>query len=159
MERYEGATMIKTFRGLIADAAQDTIVLHTNDGSTGYRIVKFEIIDKAPGTANLENVVKIYTVSQTTGGLSVDGVIDFSDNTLLGCAFWTYSGSNPTYSTPYQIIFDQMVFNQDIYVTHKDVSANANPSNYYIELEQVKLDLSENIVATLKNLKNLEPGG
>jgi len=31
--------MIKTFRGLIADNAIDVIVLHTNDGYTGYRIV------------------------------------------------------------------------------------------------------------------------
>jgi len=143
--------MIKTFRGLIADGAQDTIVLHTNDGSTGYRIVKFEIIDPAPGTANFENVVKIYSISQTV----IDGLIDFSENTLLGCAFWQYNASNPSHSTPYQIIFDKMVFNQDIYITHKDVSGNANSSNYYIELEQVKLDLNENTVATLKDIRNV----
>jgi len=156
MECYEGAPMIKTFRGKIADAAQDEIVLHTNDGSMGYRIVKFEIIGEAPGTDNVENVVKIYTVSQIIQGRSVDGLIDFSENTLLACAFWQYNSSNPAHSTPYQIIFDKMIFNQDIYVTQKDVSGNAQLSNYYIELEQVKLDLSESTVATLKDIRNLE---
>jgi len=151
MECYEGATMIKTFRGLIADGAQDTIVLHTNDGSTGYRIVKFEIIGKGPGTNNIESVIKIYSVSQTVK----DGTIDFSDNTLLGCAYWQFNSSNPAYSTPYQIIFDQMIFNQDIYVTHKDVSANAKACNYYIELEQFKLDINANTVATLKDIRNV----
>ena len=28
--------------------------------------------------------------------------------------------------------------------------------NYYIELEQMKLDLSENTVATLKDIRNIE---
>jgi len=42
--------MIKTFRGLIADGETDTIVLHTNDGSIGYRIVKFQVIQEQPGT-------------------------------------------------------------------------------------------------------------
>jgi len=150
MECYEGAAMIKTFRGKIADGLQDEILLHTNNGSTGYRIVKFEIIGAAPGTNNIESVIKIYTVSQTV----IDGLIDFSDNTLLGCAYWQFNSSNPTYSTPYQIIFDQMIFNQDIYVTQKDVSANAKACNYYIELEQVALDINANTVATLKDMRN-----
>ena len=45
---------IKTFRGLLADGGQDTIVLHTNDGSTGYRIVKFQLMPDAPGTVEHE---------------------------------------------------------------------------------------------------------
>ena len=36
--------MIKSFRGLIASGTQDTIVLHTNDGSMGYRIKRLNII-------------------------------------------------------------------------------------------------------------------
>ena len=36
--------MIKSYRGLIADGAQDRIPLHTNDGKTGYKIVKFQIM-------------------------------------------------------------------------------------------------------------------
>jgi len=54
--------MIKTFRGMMVDGAQDTIVLHTNDGSTGYRIVKFQIMMEQPGNTAQESVVKIYKV-------------------------------------------------------------------------------------------------
>ena len=48
-----------------------------------------------------------------------------------------------------------MTFNQDIYVTHTDV-LGAGACNYYIELEQFKLDLSENTVATLKDIRNIK---
>jgi len=151
MDGYEGATMIKTFRGQIANGAQDTIVLHTNDGGTGYRIVKLETIDKDPGTNTMENVLKIYKVSQT----SVSGTIDFSDNTLLAAAYFENNTSG-TYGSWKVIIFDSEIFNQDIYITSSDSSGNANAMNYYLELEQVKLDLNQNTVATLKDIRNLE---
>ena len=41
---------IKSFRGKIADGAVDTISLHTNNGSTGYRITKLQGISAAPGS-------------------------------------------------------------------------------------------------------------
>jgi len=150
MECYEGATMIKTFRGLMVDGAQDTIVLHTNDGSTGYRIVKFETIGATPGASNQESVTKIYKVAQST----VDGAIDFSDNTLLGAAVTTTSISQEDFPLSNAIIFDREIFNQDIYVTHFDAKTGES-ANYYIELEQVKLDLSESTVATLKDIRNV----
>ena len=52
-------------------------------------------------------------------------------------------------------IFDNMTFNQDIYVTYKDDETAGKFINYYIELEQVKLDLNENTVATLKDIRNI----
>jgi len=52
------------------------------------------------------------------------------------------------------IIFDKEIFNQDIYITHTEAAGSALACNYYIELEQVKLDLSENTVATLKDIRN-----
>jgi len=150
VECYEGATLIKTFRGQIADNRQDTIVLHTNDGSMGYRIVKFQIIPREPFDKDQESVVKIYKVSQS----SIDTLIDFSDNTLLAVGITTNENIVGTgYMMPMQIIFDQEIFNQDIYVTHRDQD-NAEVCNYYIELEQVKLDLSQSTVATLKDIRN-----
>ncbi len=138
---------IKTFRGLMTDDTQDTIVLHTNDGSTGYRIVKFQIIGP-DSNENIESTLKVYKVKQTT----IDDKIDFSDNTLLAAA--TMSGTTSSANTAAQVIvFDNEVFNQDIYVTLKGESYTAN-MNYYIELEQIKLDLSENTVATLKDIRN-----
>ena len=79
---------IKTFRGLMADGAQDTINLHTNDGSTGYRIVKFELFPQQPGVVSQESVLKIYKVKQPDlgGGVFADGIVNFSDNTLLAAA-------------------------------------------------------------------------
>ena len=35
---------IKTYRGLIGDAEQQVIPLHTNDGLVGYQIKKFQTI-------------------------------------------------------------------------------------------------------------------
>ena len=52
------------------------------------------------------------------------------------------------------VIFDNEIFNQDIYVCHKAVTGT-HPINYYIELEQIRLDLSENTVATLKDIRNI----
>ena len=140
--------MIKTFRGLIADGAQDTIVLHTNDGSTGYRIIKFELFAEEPGETQYEHVVKVYKVEQT----AIDNNVNFADNTLLAAAF-LQDGDASYYPEVIHIAFDKEVFNQDIYITHVDTAGNLN-CNYYIELEQVKLDLGQSTVATLKDIRN-----
>ena len=141
--------MIKTFRGLISDDTQDTIVLHTNDGSTGYRIVKFEIMAADPNQSTIKHVVKIFTVSQT----AIDDSVNFSDQTLLGAATWNEAPTAQDQAGYQSIIFDNMTFNQDIFITNSDPQGNAD-INYYIELEQVKLDLTENTVATLKDIRN-----
>jgi len=148
MECYEGATMIKTFRGLIVDGAQDTIVLHTNDGSTGYRIVKFEVVHQNE-VDDLSATLNIFTVSQSSASF----LIDFSDQTLLASAAYR-SDKVTTGQVNTTIIFDRMVFNQDIYITYKDNENAGLKMNYYIELEQFKLDLSESTVATLKDIRN-----
>jgi len=141
---------IKTFRGLMTDGAQDTIVLHTNDGSIGYRIKKFQVIQNTPGTGqSVEACMKIYKIQQT----AVDNVVDFSDQTLLGVAYYQDNNGTAENST-LDVIFDSEVFNQDIFITHID-SDGAVPMNYYIELEQFRLDLSESTVATLKDIRNL----
>jgi len=141
---------IKTFRGLIASGAQDTIVLHTNDGSTGYRIVKFQCIQSEPGELSVEQTLKIYKISQT----SVDNTVNFSDQTLLAVGRW-HKSSGDAYNPSETVIFDNEIFNQDIYITNSDVGGSAAAANYYIELEQIKLDLNENTVATLKDIRNL----
>jgi hypothetical protein len=139
---------IKTFRGLIADGSQETIHLKTITGTMGYRIRKFELQFRAPGTQSTESIVKIYKVAQT----SVDGIINFSDNTLIAASFLSGSTS-ATYSEDITTIFDTEIFNQDIFVTHSEV-AGVEPVNYFIELEQVKLEGTETTIATLQNIKN-----
>ena len=139
---------IKTFRGKIADGAQDIVSLRTNNGSTGYRILKFRIIGDQPGAVTSEHTVKIYKTPQTV----IDALVDFSDQTLLGVGFYSTNPST-AYTDTDTVIFDRDVFNQDIYITHTETNAS-NPVNYYIELEQIKLDLNENTVATLKDIRN-----
>ena len=142
---------IKTFRGLIADNTQDTIVLHTNNGTTGYRILKFQIIGP-DSNENIESTVKIYKIKQST----IDDKIDFADNTLLAAA--TMSATTSSANTAAQVIvFDNEIFNQDIYVTLKGESYTSN-MNYYIELEQMDLALDETTVATLKDIRNINKG-
>jgi len=142
---------IKSFRGLIADAAIDSISLHTNDGSTGYRIKKFELMPYEPGGSSQESVVKIYTIPQTG---TPTATMNFSDNTLLGAAFMALSDSH-VYPVKDIVIFDNVTFNQDIYITHQNTGGTTTAINYYIELEMVKLDLNENTVATLKDIRNI----
>ncbi len=141
---------IKSFRGQIADGSQDTISLHTRDGSVGYKIKKLQVLSQSPTTKAPEAILKIYSIPQTT----VDAVVDFNDQTLLGVAFLKHGSTNTTYDTEI-IIFDNTTFNQDIYITSIDASDNS-AMNYYIELEQIKLDLNENTVATLKDIRNIE---
>jgi len=119
---------IKSFRGLIADGSQATVFLHTNNGSTGYRITKFEVMPTEPGVSTSENVVKIYKTEQA----AVTGTIDFEDNRLLGAAY--YQSESSSYSDWKQIVFDNEIFNQDIFITNKDNRANSTGMNYYIEL-------------------------
>jgi len=147
---------IKTFRGLIADRAEDTIVLHTNDGSTGYRIVKFQLIAAGATSAfAYESFVSIFKVSQTAAGATIpaDATPDFSDNTLLACGYYTQHGTGESNPEDINVIFDREIFNQDIFISHSN-SASSEAINYYIELEQIKLDLNENTVATLKDIRN-----
>jgi hypothetical protein len=141
---------IKSFRGNIIDGVVDTIPLHTNDGSTGYRIVKFECMFENHAGLSTESTFKIYSIKQTT----VDASINFSDQTLLAAAFIENSSATTTFGGK-TIIFDNMIFNQDIYVTYSE-AGNAQSGNYYIELEQIKLDLNENTVATLKDIRNIQ---
>jgi hypothetical protein len=146
--------MIKTFRGLIADRAQDTIVLHTNDGSTGYRIVKFQLFPAGATSAfAYESFVSIFKV-KASEPIPADATPNFSDNKLLGCGYYTQHGTGESNPEDLNVIFDREIFNQDIFITHSN-SASSEAINYYIELEQMSLDLSENTVATLKDIRNI----
>jgi len=153
MECHEGATMIKTYRGVLADGGQDQIRLKTNRGDIGYRIVKFQVISVSPGAANVEAIVKIFKIKQTAG--SITGTVDFGDGNLLATAYYT-GQDNHAYleNTLGPIIFDQEIFNQDIYVTSVDVDSSTS-INYYLELEQVKLNDNESTMATLQSLRTV----
>jgi len=147
---------IKTFRGKIADRGQDIINLHTTNGAMGYRIVKFQIFFTAPGSDSQDSVVQIWKTEQAAVPATPD--IDFSDQNLLAVGQLVQAASVLYQTTTGPIIFDREIFNQDIYVTHID-SESSYPCNYYIELEQIRLDLNENTVATLKDIRNIATQG
>ena len=137
---------IKTFRGLLADNTQVKINLRTNDGQTGYKIVKFQIFPRN-FNENEEYNMSVWKLEQTT----LVSTHDFSDHVLLAAGFIeTVSGAteglNPL------VVFDNEIFNQDIFVSLKSQSGNA--CNYYLELEQVKLTDNETTMATLQSIRS-----
>mgnify|MGYP003140506693 CR=1 FL=1 len=141
---------VKSFRGKLSNNSIETINLSTNNGSVGYRIVKFQLMGINENTA-YENTVKIYKIPQATATED----IDFSDNTLLAAALYGDSSDSKTFAVQ-TIIFDNEVFNQDIFITYIGQAGFQNDINYHIELEQIKLDLNENTVATLKDIRNIK---
>ena len=141
---------IKSFRGKLIDGDIATIALSTRDGSMGYKITKFSVMPNRE-VDDLGSIVKIYSIPQTTATED----IDFSDNTMLAAALYRQDSGNQ-FNFAQNVIFDNMIFNQDIYITYKDDETASKTINYYIELEQVKLDLNENTVATLKDIRNIK---
>ncbi len=151
---------IKSFRGMIQEDQVETVHLHTNTGSTGYKIKSLRIMPVDTGgatnTAN-EATVQIFTIpnaATTQAGLT-HASIDFSDQTLIGVAYFLRD-QGVVAVTSETIIFDNVTFNQDVYIVYKDSQTNVMGMNWHMELEQVKLDLNENTVATLKDIRNIE---
>ena len=136
---------------MMADGAIDIINLHTNSGSTGYQIKRLEVITESPADTAPEAILKIYSVAQTT----VTAKIDFSDQSLIAAAFYNQDATAANIVSRV-IVFDNMIINQDIYLTYiDDNTGSATNLNYYLELEQVNLNLNENTVATLKDIRNI----
>ena len=141
--------MIKSFRGKVADGEIQRIKLSTSNGLTGYKMVKLFIVGEDPEAETEEFTVKVFTIEPS----SVTASIDFNDPTLLAMAYLDQNSSSADQPPPL-IVFDQMKFNQDIYVTNK--SAGGRTANFYIELEQFKFDINEATVATLKDMRGRE---
>ncbi len=125
--------------------------LSTNHGLTGYKILKIQAIDKDPGTNTLEGVFKMYTVDPST----TSGTVNLDDPTLIGVCYFENNTSG-TYASWIQIVIDDKIVNQDMFITYQDNSGGNVGCNYYVELEQVKLDLNEATVATLKDMRGRE---
>lgn len=139
--------VVMTFRGLLIDGAKDRLSLGTIKGKMGYRVIKLQILRQVP-TGSIDHVVKILK-SEPSSVPDSGATIDLSDGDLLavaalsGTAFGNYDTT---------VIFDQEVFNQDIFVTHTD-NDGSEACNYFIELEAFPLASDEATVATLKDIK------
>ena len=141
---------IKTFKGQLPVGIQQKLHLATADGLTGYRINRFELIGSTPGVNNAEYIGQIFLTDQT-GSISTN--VDFNNTDLLAVNYLIENASTavPTSSI---IIFDKEMFNQDIFVNITDASGGTVPCNYYIELEQFKIDLNTSTYQTLKNIRS-----
>ena len=93
-----------------------------------------------------EYTVQIWKTEQT----SIATNQDFSDNRLLAVAYFGTDGADVVNDSI--VIFDNEKFNQNIFVVCKTQSGK--DVNYYIEMDQMKLSLDEQTVATLKDIRN-----
>jgi len=117
----------------------------------GYKVKKFQIMSASPGTGNIEMIGQIYKTLESS---NVNSTPNFSNNRLLGVALYHDGAANDTTHFMATTIFDNEKFNQDIYVNITDATGSTIRGNYYIELEQMPLDLNEATVATLKDIRN-----
>jgi len=132
---------VHSFRGLLGDGGEDEINLERQNVNLAYRIIKFQAMGITENET-YETTLKIYRESQT----SIDSIVDFSDQDLLGAILYGDTGGASIFSNQ-SIIFDNVLFSRNIYVTNKSIAA-ASAMNYYIELEEVPVG-----AATLMQLK------
>ena len=144
--------MIKTFRGLLADGDQNRIRLSTKNGKTGYKIITLNIMPNTPMDGNEQQaVVKIFKIKQTV----ITDDVDYSDGNLLATAIVRQTADQVYLQT---VMFEQEIFNQDIYITFEDQGASGKAMNYYLELEVMPLSDNAAVVSTLRDIRlNPEP--
>ena len=134
--------MIKTFKGLIANATQHKISLSGGEEDKGFRIAEFHVMPNKPITNSQEALVQIWKVKQDPAALSSE--VDFSNDELLGTAIWSNNATTENYPEDLTVMFDDLVLNQDIYITCNEVSGRK--MNYYLKLEEVTMSKGEQAV-------------
>ena len=142
--------MIKTFRGKLDDGGQQRIRLSTKKGKVGYRIIKFLTISAQPSSGGNagEHFTMLWKVKQSSISTTTPA-IDFADGNLLGV---NWSPNNAERPFANSIIFDQEIFNQDIYISHMDI-VGTQQNNYYLELETINMSDNATIVSTLRDIR------
>lgn len=142
-----------SFRGSITPGTDEQkIKLATINGKTGYKITKFQIMGSTPGasgTGSYEYLCQIF--NRRTSPTST---VDFTNGDLMAVAYLEGNASNQ-YADNMEVIFDNEITNQDIFVTGVDVGGGVQPFNYYIELERVTLTDVQSTQLTLKNLRTI----
>jgi|TARA_R110000824_G_scaffold80568_1_gene202687 hypothetical protein len=140
-----------SFRGQLPIGLQDQIRLKTLKGKTGYKITKFQIMSNSPGaTGSTEFICKIFNKTQS----SVSTAVDFTDSELLAVAYQS-DHVDSAYPVSETIVFDNAMFNQDIFVSVADAGGATVPCNYYIELEAMAITDLQATQLTLQSLRNL----
>ena len=84
--------------------------------------------------------------------------IDFSDGNLLAALYYT-SAVNSSQTTYHVVMFDEEIFNQDIYITHTD-NDGTTKANYLLKLEVIQLTDNAAAVSSLRDIRlNPQVGG
>lgn len=151
---------VKSFKGIITQDEVQRINLSNNNGMKGYKITKFQVFPHdIDGSTSHEDLLQIWTSELAADNATNDA--DFTMGDMIAAAYYVRS-SNP--SAPYvatiavdHVVFDNTVFNQDIYVSMKTGQTNQK-LNYYLELEQIPLSLEEQTVATLQSIRSSYQG-
>ena len=141
-----------SFRGTLPVGEQDTINLKTNTGKVGYKVTKFKLMETNPGNVDHELVGKIFKTDQTG---NIDGTVDVTDRDLIAAMYLKTESSGSAGVYQNILIFDNEVFNQNIFVTIADNSGSTEPCNYYIELETMALSDLESTKLTLQSIRQL----
>jgi hypothetical protein len=140
-----------SFRGQLDMGVIERIPLSTIRGLIGYKVKKFQLMSSRPGVMDVEYVGTIFKTNDPTN-ITIEP--DFSDNRLVAAIYYQ-DHNNIAYPASTDVIFDLEKFNQDIFVSISDAAGGTVRCNYYIELEQMTLDLNEQTVATLKDIRNI----
>ena len=141
---------IKSFRGKMKDNSATRIRLSTSNGMTGWKVNKFELMG-ANMNEDVEHVVKVWLLEPAAGDHATE--YDFDDARLLAAAFLRNTKAATAGYNDTVIVFDNITFNQDIWISHKDVGGSTEECNYHLELEQVRLDKNSQAVVTLKDIR------
>ena len=140
-----------SYRGTIPVGEQERIRLKTNNGKIGYKITKFQIMSTTPGASAYEYVAQVFATDQTG---SITGDVNFTNSDLLAAVYYQDSSSAGDNQAD-TIIFDNVKFNQDIFITLADITTNTVPGNYYIELEAMTLTDIEATMLTLQSIRQV----
>ena len=139
-----------SYRGTIAIGLEERIRLKTLKGKVGYKITQFQLMNTTPGAADAEFVGKITKVKDPNIGPTVN----FTNSDLMAVVYYQDHVST-AYPSSTEVIFDNEITNQDIFVNITDAGGGTTPCNYYIELELMNLSDVEATSLTLKSLRNI----
>ena len=140
--------MIKKFSGLIPNLGLERIYLAGVESGKGFKVKDLQIISSQPGAIDYEYIVQVYMTKRTSTGLYDN--IDFTKDDLLAVAYLS-GDTSETHSDFQTVIFDETVFNQDIYISTADISGSTLPVNYMLTLEEVKMSDNESAVVNFNS--------
>ena len=143
--------MKTTYRALLEKGDIMKIPLHNpSDSGKGFRITKLTVMpNDVDGSTSHECSVQVF--SKKPSSVPVD--INFNDDTLLGAVYYARSVQT---SAPYvidatseSVIFDDVMINQDIYVTYES-GQTGQKINVYLELEHMAMSKGEQAVVNFR---------